>query len=92
VKELQSLALAVEVINEEDRTVKARRESDTTELENGPEVIEVAPNIGNQFSDEESETEHGLEGKRIDEIDEQVSISPNVKEDIKEEGVEKDSA
>ena len=30
--------------------------------------------------------------KKIGKIDEHVSISPNVKEDIKEEGVEKDSA
>ncbi|UCE97298.1 MAG: DNA-directed RNA polymerase subunit beta [Dehalococcoidia bacterium] len=92
VKELQSLSLAVEVINEEDKNVQAGRESNATELENGPEVIEVSPNIEKQSNDEEPETEVGLEENNKDEVDENVSISPNVKKDIEEEGVEKDSA
>ncbi len=92
VKELQSLALAVEVINEEDKTIQAGRRSDTTGSENGPEVIEISQNMENKFSDEKSESEHGIENRKINDTDENVLISLNIQKDIEEEGVKKDSA
>ncbi len=46
VKELQSLGLAVEVINEEDKLLHADKVNEANELEGGPEVIEVSPPEG----------------------------------------------
>ncbi len=91
VKELQSLGLAVEVINEEDKTIQAGRISDTTGSEDGPEVIEVSQNMENKFNDKESESDRGLEGRIIDDTDDAL-IPPNIQKDKEEEGVDKDSA
>jgi DNA-directed RNA polymerase subunit beta len=42
VKELQSLGLAVEVINEEEKLLHADKINDASEMEGGPEIIEVS--------------------------------------------------
>ena len=95
VKELQSLGLAVEVINEEEKAIKV---SEASEMENGPEVIEVLPALEKDSEDEEVEGGKESEDKMASEIpeaenkNEPVDMLPDTQSDIEEEGKEKDSA
>jgi DNA-directed RNA polymerase subunit beta len=85
VKELQSLGLAVEVINEEEKTTQDERIGEPSELENGPEIIEVMPTPG-----KDSEVEEAGEGKEAKEEEikgEKVEVVEEGKE-IKDEKVE----
>ncbi|MFC1865248.1 DNA-directed RNA polymerase subunit beta [Chloroflexota bacterium] len=52
VKELQSLGLAVEVINEDDKSIQTEKINEVFEFEGGPEVIEVPP-LEEHLSEEE---------------------------------------
>ena len=136
VKELQSLGLAVEVINEEEKTIQAERIGEPSEIENGPEIIEVMPTLeknsgdkevkedqkiedkeakeGKEVEDEKIEEakEEEIKGEEVEVIEEgkevevkpageipeaedknkPVDTLPDAKNDLEEEGVEKDSA
>lgn len=100
VKELQSLGLAVEVINEEDKSAKV---SDASEMQSGPEVIEVMPALVKDLAGEGVEEKKGvevekeIEGKKANEItetenkNEPVDTLPDTENDIEQEGEKKDS-
>jgi len=109
VKELQSLGLAVEVINEEEKTIQAERIDESSEIENGPEIIEVMPALEKNSEDEEVKKDQKIEDKEAEEGKEvedkpageipeaedknkPVDTLPDAKNDLEEEGVEKDSA
>ncbi|MFH1662476.1 MAG: DNA-directed RNA polymerase subunit beta [Chloroflexota bacterium] len=87
VKELQSLGLAVEVINEEEKTIHAEKANETSEMESGPEVIEVLPAIENNLEGEEVEGEKELKDKAAGEMseaenkNEPVDKSPDIQND-----------
>jgi len=59
VKELQSLGLAVEVINEEDKTMHIDKVNEASELEGGPEVIEVSSVDEPGLEEEAGDTKEG---------------------------------
>jgi DNA-directed RNA polymerase subunit beta len=63
VKELQSLGLAVEVINEEEKAIHSDNATELSEIEDGPEVIEVLPILEKDSADDEKEESNGIEGK-----------------------------
>jgi DNA-directed RNA polymerase subunit beta len=98
VKELQSLGLAVEVINEEEKDIHVEKVSETSEMKNGPEIIEVLPALEQDSADEEikgdKEVKNEMPGKvaEAENKTEHVDILPDTQSDIEEEGEEKDSA
>jgi DNA-directed RNA polymerase subunit beta len=98
VKELQSLGLAVEVINEEDKTIHADRVGEISEMSNGPEVIEILPMSAEDTTDEKVSNNKQIESKESDNIVELKSgvgtdeTINNVKNDFEKEGERKDSA
>ncbi|MCJ7769098.1 MAG: DNA-directed RNA polymerase subunit beta [Dehalococcoidales bacterium] len=100
VKELQSLGLAVEVINEEEKAIHVEKVSETSEMENGPEVIEVLPALEQDSADEEVKGDKGIKNEMPGEVaeveneikNEPVAILPDIQSDIEEEEEEKDSA
>lgn len=98
VKELQSLGLAVEVINEEEKAIHVEKVSGTSEIENGPEVIEVLPALEQDSADEEvkrdKETKNEMPGEvaEVENKTEPVDMLPDTQSDIEEERIEKDSA
>ncbi len=98
VKELQSLGLAVEVINEEEKDIHVEKVNETSEMKNGPEIIEVLPALEQDSADEEikgdKEVKNEMPGKvaEAENKTEHVDILPDTQSDIEEEGEEKDSA
>ena len=90
VKELQSLVLAVEVINEEEKAIHAEKTSDTPEIESELEVIKVT-SIEDNDSDEETETEKTSDTPGMENEAESIKLLPDIKNDS-EEGVAEDSA
>jgi DNA-directed RNA polymerase subunit beta len=94
VKELQSLGLAVEVINEEEKEIHAEKVSETPETETEPEVIEASSIVDNNLEEEDKEV-HGEKVSKIHEPEnktETIEVSPDADIDLKEEGVEKEIA
>jgi len=55
VKELQSLGLAVEVINEEEKAIHVEKAEETAELEGESKVIEVTPVVEKEVEPDEGE-------------------------------------
>ena len=98
VKELQSLGLAVEVINEEEKDIHVEKVNETSEMKNGPEIIEVLPALEQDSADEEikgdKEVKNEMPGKvaEAENKTEHVDILPDTQSGIEEEGEEKDSA
>ncbi len=94
VKELQSLGLAVEVINEEEDEVKAGKAGETSETGNRLEVIEVLPVLEEDMTGEdaggdiEPKNEISVEGDEAEEETESTDMSPDTQSDIQEKGSE----
>jgi len=89
VKELQSLGLAVEVINEEEKAIHTERVSDTPEKETEPELIEVSSIVDNNSEDDkEMNGEKVSETTELENKGETIDVSPDAENDLKEGGVE----
>jgi DNA-directed RNA polymerase subunit beta len=90
VKELQSLGLAVEVINEEEKAVPAEKAGETPEAENEAEVIEVTSGA-DTGSEEEAETEKTDQAPEMGNEAEPGDLSVDI-DSGSEEGAVEDSA
>jgi len=94
VKELQSLGLAVEVINEEEKAINAEKVSETPEIETEPEVIEASSMVDNNLEegDKEVHDEKVSETQESENETETVEVPPDADINLKEGGVEKEIA
>ncbi len=84
VKELQSLGLAVEVINEEDKTMHMDKINEVSELENGPEIIEVAQLEENTPEDETGGAKEEGAADIIETATDSIA-EENISEEVKQE-------
>ncbi len=67
VKELQSLGLAVEVINEEEKAIHTEKVSEAPETETGPELIEASSIVDNNSEEERIEEDKEVHGEKVSE-------------------------
>jgi len=90
VKELQSLGLAVEVINEEEKDIRAERIDGISEVKSGPEIIEVLPVLERDSIDEKIEVDKEIKNESPDETVESedktktIDELPDTQNDVEE--------
>jgi DNA-directed RNA polymerase subunit beta len=80
VKELQSLGLAVEVINEEEKEIHTEKVSEAHETETEPDVIEASSIVDNNSEEERIEEDREVHDEKVSESHEPENKTETIEE------------